>query len=64
PAERSGIVQLKGAQWVSQFWISKGALAAASRPGVWLFNYPAGGPSTYLIKQPLGAYGVTISNAN
>ncbi|HEY6487170.1 MAG TPA: hypothetical protein VIX83_12370 [Candidatus Cybelea sp.] len=64
PAERSGIVQLKGAQWVSQFWISKGALAAASRPGVWLFNYPSGGPSNYLIKQPLGAYGVTISNAN
>ncbi len=64
PADRGGIVQLKGAQWVNQFWISKGALAAASRPGVWLFDYPAGGPSNYLIKQPLGAYGVTISNAN
>lgn len=60
--QRGGIVDLKGAGWLNQFSIYGSSLAVASREGVWLFNYPGGGPSTYLIKQALGAEGVAISN--
>jgi hypothetical protein len=63
PGQRIGTVRLTGAEWIRAFWISRGALAASGRSGVWLFNYPKGGASRDLIKQPIGAYGVTISNA-
>ena len=46
---------------LNQFWIEGTGLAASSREGVWLFKYPGGGPPDYLIKQALGAYGLTIS---
>lgn len=61
-AQRGGIVDLKGADWLNQFSIYDSGVAVASREGVWLFNYPGGGPSTYLIKQALGAEGVAISD--
>ena len=62
-AQRGGIVDLKGAAGLNQFSTHGSGLAVASPEGVWLFNYPGGGPSTYLIKQALGAEGVAISVA-
>lgn len=63
PAQRGGIADLKGAGGLNQFSIYGSGLAVASRSGVWLFSYPGGGASTFLIKQALGAEGVAISVA-
>ncbi|HEY1654586.1 MAG TPA: hypothetical protein VGF86_05680 [Candidatus Tumulicola sp.] len=61
--ERGGIVKLKGVDKANGFAIYHSGLAASSSLGVWLFDYPVGGPSTYLIKQALGVTAVAISVA-
>jgi hypothetical protein len=60
-ARRGGIVSLKGAGRLEQFSIYGSSLAVGRNEGVWLFSYPSGGPSTYLIRQALGAEGVAFS---
>lgn len=61
--ERGGIVKLKGVGNAGELSIDGSGLVASNPLGLWLFDYPNGGSSTYIIKQA-GAVGVAISVAN
>ena len=61
--ERGEVVTLKGASGLSQFAIAGTTLASPGSLGVWLYDWPKGGPSVDLIKAALGGYGIAISPA-